>query len=310
MTLPNFLVIGAAKAGTTSLEMYLRQHPEIFFNATWKELRFYAYDGRPPAYDGPGDVVSNRHTITTLAAYEAQFREAAGRKAVGEVSPVYLYSPRAPERIAHYTPDVKLIAVLRNPVERAYSHYLHLRRDRRETETSFARALALEEERIRRNWEWSWHYRRVGLYHEQLARYVARFDRSRIRIFLYDDFQRDPCGVIGEILRFLEVDDAFVPDTSVRHNVSGLPRSRSFPRALMRTRTYLLDKLAPVEPYIPSALWRGGGTTIWALYNANFAKPPIEDGVRRELVDYFRDDVRRLERLVGRDVSHWLEVRP
>ena len=307
MTLPNFLVIGAAKAGTSSLEMYLRQHPEIFLNSTWKELRFFAYDGHPPSYAGPGDVESNKHTITTLGTYQAQFQGASGKKAIGEVSPIYLYSERAPERIAHYIPDVKLIAVLRNPVERAYSHYMNLRRDLRETEGSFARALALEDDRIRKNWEWSWHYRRVGLYHDQLGRYFGRFDSSRIRVFLYDDLQRDPGGMTRDVFRFLGVDDTVVPDTSVRFNVSGLPRSRALPRALMRTRTYLLRTLAPVEPYIPTALWRGGGTMIWALYNANFAKPPLGDDVRSSLVEYFRDDVRRLEALIGRDLSHWLE---
>jgi hypothetical protein len=307
MTLPNFLVIGAAKAGTTSLEAYLRQHPDIFLNSTFKELRFFAYDGQPPSYAGPGDVESNEHTITTLRAYEAQFERASGRKAIGEVSPVYLYSERAPERIEHYIPDVKLIAVLRNPVERAYSHYMHLRRDRRESEESFARALALEDDRIRKRWEWSWHYRRVGLYHAQLERYLERFDRSQIRIFLYDDFQKDPGGMTRDVFRFLGVDDTFVPDTSVRFNVTGLPRSRSFPSALMKGRQFLLDKLTPIQPYIPSTLWRGGGTMIWALYNANFAKPPLGDDVRGDLVDYFRADVRRLETLIGSDLSHWLE---
>src|SRR5215510_6296020 len=98
MTLPNFLGLGAAKAGTTSLHYYLQQHPEVYL-PTWKELRFFAYDGQPPNYHGPGDKKSNQRTTTTLEVYSTYFAAVTREKAIGEVSPVYLYSERAPERI-------------------------------------------------------------------------------------------------------------------------------------------------------------------------------------------------------------------
>jgi hypothetical protein len=309
MTLPNFLVLGAAKAGTSSLEQYLRQHPHIFLNSTWKELRFFAYDGIRPSYAGPGDQEWNRFTVTTLADDEAHFDGASTETALGEVSPVYLYNERAPERIARYVPDARLIAILRNPIERAHSHYVHLLRDGRERADSFEQALSLEDERVRDNWEWSWHYRRAGLYHEQLERYFARFDRARIRLVLYDDFLDDPAGVVQDIFRFLGVDASFVPDMRIRHNVSGLPRSRLVSKSLMNIRTTLKRISTPVKPCIPPSVWRGGAAAIWSLYNANQTKPPLDAATHRALASYFQDDVRRLENLLGRDLSHWLEPR-
>ncbi len=151
MTLPNFLVIGATKSGTTSLYTYLKQHPEVYM--PMKEPNFFALEGRePPFFRGPeGWKEPSQKRITDLEGYRTLFAGASGEKAMGEVSPLYLYAPQAAYRIRRYVPEAKLVAILRNPVERAYSAYMHLVREDREP-LGFAEALKEEERRIQSNW--------------------------------------------------------------------------------------------------------------------------------------------------------------
>lgn len=219
MRLPNFIILGAAKAGTTAVYHYLGQHPQIGMSRI-KETNFFALMDDPLDFRGPGDRdYITRFSVTTWDGYRDQF-QACGATAVGEASPLYLYSPEVPARLREHVPDARLIAILRNPVDRAYSAFLHLIRDGRETETDFASALRREEERIADRWEHIWHYRRMGLYHEQLRRYYDTFDRGQIKVFLYYDLRTDPAGVLRDICRFVGVDDTFTPDVSVRHNVA------------------------------------------------------------------------------------------
>ncbi len=227
MTLPNFIILGAAKAGTTAVYYYLMQHPQIHVTPL-KETNFFALEGQPLRFSGPGDdEYVNRLSITTLDAYQEQYRYAQGKSAIGEASPLYLYHPRAPERIHHYVPDSKLIAFVRNPVDRAFSAFLHLVRDKREPFTDFRLGLQAEKERIAAGWEHIWHYKQMGLYYAQLQRYYALFPRTQIKIFLYKDLRTNPVGTMQEIFRFLEVDPAFVPNMSQRHNVTvDLPSER------------------------------------------------------------------------------------
>ncbi|HEX8199102.1 MAG TPA: sulfotransferase [Isosphaeraceae bacterium] len=261
MTMPNFLILGAAKAGTTALYHHLRQHPQIGMSRI-KETNYFALMGEPVDFRGPGDrEFIGRFSVTTLDDYRDQFRHCAATPAVGEASPLYLYSPKAAHGIRHFVPDAKLIVILRDPVDRAYSAFLHLVRDGREPVIDFGEALRREEERIADRWEHIWHYRRMGFYHEQLSRYFVAFDRAQIRIYLYDEFHADPLGVLRDVFRFLGVDEGFAPDTSVRHNAASVPRER---------------------------------------------RPPLLPEVRRELQDGFRDDILKLQGLLGRDLSAWL----
>lgn len=153
MRLPNLLVIGAAKAGTTAIYDYLGMHPQVYMSRL-KETNFFALEGSPLNFSGPGDHdYINKYSITCLDQYCQQFQGVTGETIVGEASPLYLYNAEAPQRIRHYTPDVKLIAVLRHPVDRAYSAFLHTIRDDREPLHDFALALQAEESRIQSGWE-------------------------------------------------------------------------------------------------------------------------------------------------------------
>jgi hypothetical protein len=238
MTLPNFIILGAAKAGTTALYHYLRQHPQVCMSRT-KETNFLALRDDPLDFRGPGDRdYIARFSVTTLDGYRDQFRGCEARSAIGEASPLYLYSPKAPRLIGEVVPDAKLIAILRDPIGRAYSAFLHLVRDGRESVLDFGEALRLEDGRIRDGWEHIWHYRRMGYYHAQLSRYYQLFDPNNIKICLYHDFKTDPVGVLRDLFRFLKVDESFIPDISTRHNDAGLTPERR-PPLLPRVRLEL-----------------------------------------------------------------------
>jgi hypothetical protein len=186
-----------------------------------KETNFFALMDEPLNFCGPGDCdFINRFSLTTMEQYAGQFADSGDAVAVGEASPLYLYSPKAPPRIKQYVPEAKLIIMLRHPIERAYSAFLHLVRDGRETTTDFAEALKLEDERIAAGWEHIWHYRSMSLYYEQLKRYYDLFDRSQIKLYLYYDFRNETKQMLNDVFRFLGVDDTFTPDVSMRHNTT------------------------------------------------------------------------------------------
>ena len=295
MTLPNFLVIGAQKAGTTSLYYYLKQHPRIYMSPV-KEAHFFdADEGEQPNFRGPGR--SSTPPITSIEEYRALFRGVTGETAVGEATPSYIYTPEAPARIRRRLPGAKLIAVLRNPTDRAYSAFLHTVRSGREPLPDFARALGEEEARIRENWHPVFHYKHRGFYSDQLGRYFDAFGRDRVRVYLYEDLSEDPLGVLRDIFGFLGVDETFVPDTSVEYNASGVPRNRAV-RSLVKSTNALAPAL---KRFLPFGLRQ-------RIKGRLFAKPPpLLPEVREDLVEAYRPDVLRLQGLIGRDLSGWLE---
>lgn len=299
--LPNFLIIGAAKSGTTSLYHYLRQHPDVFMPAV-KEPRFFAYAEDPPPMKGPGDARTNEAAgaVYTLDAYRQLFAAASTETAVGEASPNYLYSATAPRLIREHIPDAQLIAILRNPVERAYSHFLHLVRSGREPLRNFEAALDAEPERIAAGWEWSWHYRRMGCYGEQLMRYLEHVDREQLTVHLFEDFKADPVALAQDIFHGLGVDEAFVPDTSMRYEKSGVPKNDRFQRFLLNPDHWIrrLSRYLVPESVRERLLIR--------MKNVNLEKPPLEPDVRERLTAAYRDDVLRLQDLIDRDLSAWL----
>jgi hypothetical protein len=298
--MPNFLLIGAAKSGTTSLYHYLRQHPHIYMSPV-KEPKFFCFEGDRPNFQGPGDEEEiNRKCVTTIEAYRALFREVADETAVGEASSMYLYYSKAPERIRHHIPGVRLIAVLRNPVERAYSSYLHCVRDRGEPLGDFAEALREEENRINKGWGPLWHYKTAGFYADQLRRYFDTFERGQIRIYLYEDLKTDAADVLEDIFGFLGVDDSYTPDISLRHNVSGVPKSPVLHA--------LLNKPNPIKTFLKPLIPAGPRKMLnHKITDRNLLRPRLSPTVRRELAEAYSEDIERVQDLIQRDLSKWLE---
>lgn len=299
MPLPNFLIIGAAKAGTTALYAALRQHPQVYTCAV-KEPRFFAFEDETPAFGGPAfnDYVQYP-TITRLPDYLALFADATGAKAIGEASTVYLYYPgdKPSERIRHYIPDVKLIAILRQPADRAYSNFLHAVHHDWEPLDDFERAWADESRRIAENWSYFLRYRQNGCYDAQLRPYYERFDGRQIRIVLYEDWLSNPGATIRDVFQFLEVDESFEPDLSDHYNISRIPRSRWMHRLLHRSR------LGAALHCLPRP---ARNLVIGRINRLNLHRPMLSPGLRRRLTAEYRQEILRLQDLIGCDLSHWL----
>ncbi|HEX3173616.1 MAG TPA: sulfotransferase [Solirubrobacterales bacterium] len=296
--LPNFLILGAQKSGTTALFYALSKHPEVFTSPV-KEPRYFADEAKALAdAAGPGD--GETKMTSSREEYEALFADAGTAMVRGEASPAYLYDADAPAKIAELVPEAKLIAILRNPVERAYSNFLYLVREGREPLHDFGAALAEEEQRRSSGWSTAWCYKDKGFYGAQAERYLRHFDREQIHWILYEDYNRDPETTVREVYRFLGVDEDFTQDLSVRLNVSGLPKSKGLQAVSRRSRRlkWLLD------PLIPDRLRR----SLLSAQNKNLTRPPLPAEVRAELIEEYRGDIEKVAQLTGLDVSGWLQL--
>jgi len=284
--LPNFLIIGAQKSGTTSLYEYLRQHPQVFMSPV-KEPHFFTYEGEPPPSP---DMVTDWFTYQQLfsAAKEHHI-------AIGEASPSYLHAEHVPERIAHYLPEVRLIAILRHPAERAFSNWVHNVRNGRE-HLSFCEALAAEDDRIRQGYSYAFWYKYKGFYYRHLSRYMTLFPRERICVYLFDDLRQQPLALLRDVFTFLGVDPDFQPRLA-RHNVSGIPKGvvgKVFSR-LRKSRA--LREV--VKKSVPESIRAQIRSRI-------LVRPQMAEDVRQSLIALYREDILRLQDFLNRDLSHWL----
>lgn len=294
MTMPNFLIIGAAKAGTTALHEYLQQHPQIYMTPT-KETNFFAFEGEELNFQGPGDTALKDFSITALENYQAQFEGVTKELAIGEACPSYLYLPQAAAKIKKYIPDTRLIVILRNPITRAYANFLHTIRDGREIHQDFALALQDEEKRIANNWEWFWHYIQLGYYGLQLKRYYDQFAPSQIKVYLFEDFKENPIALLQDIFRWLEVDHTFVPDMALRPNKSGMPKNKLIHSIL--TKPNPLKTL--LKPLFPAKIRQ-------KIQHQNLNTPQLAQEVRQQLLDLYRADILQCQNLIDRDLEPWL----
>lgn len=298
MKLPNFLILGAAKSGTTSLAEYLDQHPEVFFCPT-KEPNYFAFAGEtlPPPGPASPEVLYEllyKYSVTDYGEYLSLFESVGEQKAIGEGSVRYLYFEEAPRRIKEKIPDVRLIVILREPVSRLYSHYCMNVRYQLEP-LSLPEAMAAEKARRDANWGWDWHYANVSLYCKQIQRYFDLFDREQVKVVLYDDFVNKPLAVFQEICRHIGVSDRFVPDMSQRGMVAYRTRNFALDRWLhwpSRPRT-LLKRFFP----------RITGAAISRLDHLNRAPAPrLDAALRQELTGLFREEVEHLGQLLDRKI--------
>lgn len=302
MTLPNFLIIGAPKAGTSSLYNYLQQHPEIYMSPV-KEPHFFAFADRQFTFQGIGDRERLSDAVTNLADYERLFAGVTTEKAIGEASTTYLGNPEAPQRVKHYLPQVKLIAIVRNPADAAYASFLHLLRDGDESITDFSLALKAEKNRIADNWESLWHYKTRNFYYSQFKRYFDLFDRQQIKIYLYEDFKSRNQEVVRDIYQFLEVEPNFIPDLSYRQNVSAMPQNLALNRLMSKPN---LGK-STFNAIVPKQLRTQLKETIKSWNFNQFKKPEFNSELRSQLLQEYREDILKLQDLINCDLSLWLK---
>jgi len=293
---PNFIVIGAMKAATTSLYTYLKKHPEIFMTKV-KEPMFFNNFQQENNYKILG---KKRKKPTTLEEYLTMFKDVKNEKAIGEASPAYIYNQKAPQLIKEHLPNVKIIAILRHPTDRAYSNYLHAKRADRENSDTFQEAIEVEKKKIKDNWSPLYHYIEKGYYSVQLKRYYQLFPKENIRVYLFEDVVKNTTETLKDIFKFLEVDENVEIDTSKKANVSGTPRGL-MGWILKKMRYYNLMPKFAISDYLPKFVVK--------LIFKSVYKPTekLNEDSRREITEkYYKDEIRILEKLVDRDLSSWL----
>jgi Trp operon repressor len=282
-------------------------HPEIYMSSV-KEPRFFGLIGESPNFQGPGDYKVNQRLVTNFDTYQDLFRGTSSKhKAVGEGSTWYLYLERAPIQIHQYIPDVKLIAVLRNPVDRAFSNFLHQRyRSSEEAIANFSEALDQEEDRIQHNWRPFWHYKNLGFYYRQLSRYFEIFPRHQIKVYLSEDLKKNSKQVVTDVFHFLDVDSTFLPDLSRNFYQSYQSKNQLLNSMVMGDNLVKSLTKSLLPPHIKQLL----GTRV-RTFNRQFNTEPsqakLSRDIRQELIEIYREDITKLERLIDRDLSHWLQ---
>jgi hypothetical protein len=294
MKTPNFFVVGAPKSGTTSLCRYLEQHPDVFVSPI-KEPCFFApevaeFNDRTRARAAEGAFVLD------WDRYLALFGGVTRETAIGEGSVSYLGSIDAPSAIRARIPEARIIMMLRDPIDRLFSHYVGARA----AGATFVGFVAWAREQIeveatrRPVWGAVW----TGRYGLHLTRYLASFPAPQVRVHLYDDYARSPDRVYLDLLTFLDVDPEYPLDARQRHNVTLVPRWPFLRHRLATPLKRTLDAL------IPQAV--ADRARRWSLV----PRPPgptIDE--RANLIEIYRDDVVALQSLINRDLSAWLDPR-
>jgi hypothetical protein len=290
--LPNFVIIGAAKAGTTALYWYLADHPQVFMSPV-KETNYFAFGLDDDGNLLYGDPDLHRFPVRSSAAYEELFSGATDALAIGEASPIYLECPQSAARIQEVLPNARIICGLREPVDRAYSDYLMYLR---------ARGRRLDPVRdLTASAAWASpesHWMQISRYHEALSRYFDLFPRDRIHVFLFEDFRADAIGTVRDVYRAVRVDPGFAPDLDTPHNIGGMPSSMTLEKVF--TSGALKKAL---EPWIP----RRAADMARRLRTKNLKKAPaLPEALKAELGQHFRDDIAKTSALIGRSLDNWL----
>lgn len=292
MTLPNFIVVGAAKAGTTALYWYLAEHPAVFMSPV-KETNFFAYNLDDAGRLTYGDPDVHRFPVKTLEDYQRLFAKADKATAIGEASPLYLESPQAAARIRAVLPGARIICSLRHPVDRAYSDYLmYLRRRGRPFDP--ARELTSTAAWARPDSRWM----QVSRYSGQLLRYFEAFPPEQIHVLLFDDIKQSALAATQAVYRFLAIDPTFVPDLETPHAPGGVPASRLLEGFLAKSALS-----SALRPWVPA----GAANWVRRLRARTLRKAPrLPPVLRQEVTAHFRDDIQRTSDLIGRSLEHWL----
>lgn len=303
-TLPNFIIIGAEKAGTTSLYHYLKKHPQIYMSPE-KEPFYYVFKKGTPKILGNNinKDIFLRTRIKNEKEYRKQFEGVSGELAIGEASASYLYVKEAAYAIKHDIPKVKIIVVLRQPAERAYSNYLHCIKRGVEPTRDFNLYVKnnLEESRINENWGLILYYIEKGFYHKYLTEYFKLFDKENIKVVLFNNLKNNPEKTLKDIFNFLEVDSSFVPDLKKVHNVSEKDGLEKNPLTdIYKSRS---PAILNAKKLIPARIRKSIASILSKKYRKPIAEMTAE--TKATLNEMYKEDIKLLEELIQLNLSHW-----
>lgn len=303
---PDFLIVGAPKAGSTALHDALAAHPGLYASPV-KEPKYYLTDGGRPSrrhHRGPGDAHSSREWIWRPSDYARLFAAAPAGALRFESTPFYLWDRAAHRRIAAELPEAKIVAVIRDPVDRAFSNWTHLRADGLEPERDFRTACALEPIRIRDGWAPFWRYVDLGRYGEQLRDLYSVVDPARVHVVRYRTLVDEPARVLDDVCRFLDVDTGVVdrlPEANVGRWAADRPRDRAL-RGIVRAG-------AAAGSWAPPKVWRAAERRLLPILQRDAgARPRLDPADRAALVEEFRADNALLCSLAGAEYAEWLRA--
>lgn len=306
MNRPNFLIIGAGKSGTTALYEYLAQHPQVFMSKV-KETNFFELEGHDKlsGYDAsdPEGFFHYPWSVTDRKAYFDLFKDAQAGQAIGEASPMYLYGKKAVHRIREELPDVKIIVVLRDPVDRLFSRFYHLVREGREPSPEFADALQKGNIWWKKN-----DLVQEGFYYTHLKKWYDNFPAEQIKVMLYDDLRKDPQAFVSEVYNFIGVNAEFNPDLDVEYNQSGRIKNK-FKDRLIGQNGIIKRSVNAVFPQLVQ--WMKSNKKIRARYiemqASNLEKPKLEKALRLQMInEIYKYEIENLQALIGRDLRKWM----
>jgi hypothetical protein len=303
-SLPDFLIAGVPKAGTTALYAALLRHPGLFLPEV-KEPKFFLSDGPPPTRGGPGDAQTYQEHVWRRTDYEALFEPAPPGTRRGEATPFYLYDLQAQDRIRKLIPAAKIILVLRDPVDRAHSNWAHLWAAGLEPEADFLTACALEPQRQAAGWADFWHYVGLGRYGSQVRHLFELFPREQVLLIRYRDLRDSAEATLDRVCAFLGVATGVidrVPAENVWNHVANT-RFNAAIRFLLRTGGQFGQHFpAPVRHAF-------SGPLLTLLHRRNQGRrPKLTRDQRAALIPHFTDEIRLLEELTGNSYGDWLTV--
>jgi hypothetical protein len=302
MPLPDFLIAGVPKAGTTALHAALTRHPQLFLPAV-KEPKFFLSDGPPGNSGGPGDAQTYQEHIWRREDYEKLFVPAPRGSRRGEATPFYLYDTAAHERMHRLIPNARIVLLLRDPVDRAHSNWTHLWTAGLEPEADFLTACRLEAERKAAGWADFWHYVSLGRYGEQLQHLLRFYSREQILLLRYQDLRYAPAATLDRVCEFIGVRTGLlteVPAENVnRHVVHDTPVN-----AALRAALRFGGNIGHRFPLPVRKAFRG--PLLTALHRHKGRRPVTTPEQRAALTPQFADDVALLQDITGLSYDDWL----
>ena len=290
--LPNLLIVGAAKSGTTSLHHYLNQHLDVFMS-THKEPHFLINNeiGKERIANG----------ISDFENYKALFNDGQNQKYRGESSVMYLSFPKIviPNIKQFLGEDVKIIIMLRNPVERAFSAYQHVKRYNIMENLSFEQALKDADKRYKKNEAMTpaSRYKEIGLYHDTVKAFQQAF--KAVHIIIYDDYEKDLNTELEKVFDFLNIEKMEL-DTSQRHMVGGWEWKNEKIKKIVMPKSNFKSVL---KLFLPKGLRKTIRKKLMQQNTKEVQEMSAE--TKLSLKSYYAEDVKKLSILLNRDLNHW-----
>lgn len=303
--LPDFFIVGAAKSGTTSLAKYLSEHPQIYISYI-KEPQFFAFYGMEYHNNKPQPFFY----IKNLKDYIFLFQKSSENQILGEASTWYSINQTVDRTIENmqkiygkHIDKLKFIFIIRNPIERIFSVYIMYVNMGLEN-LPFEEAIFLGKERIKKGYRLELNYIENMLISYSVQKYLNLFGQEQVKIYLYEDLKERPRWLLRDIFEFLGVDPNFIPpNLGIAYNVSGIPKS--YFHQVFYNLTVRYNPLKPlIKKVLPEQIQ---GVVLKKLRKIFYTKPQMSPEIREKLKEIFKEDILKLQGLIGRDLSHWLK---